>query len=35
MNPNLIIMRFDYEDVGEGTSEVGFAWYRMADLISD
>ena len=34
MNPNLITTCFDYEGVGDDTSEFGFAWYRTADLIA-
>ena len=33
INRNLILIRFDYEGVGRETSEFGFAWYQMSDLI--
>ena len=32
-NPNLIIMCVDFEGVKGRTSELGFAWYRLADLV--
>ena len=34
MNPNLIIMCFDFERVDGATSEFSFAWYKLAELMS-